>query len=523
MFGRVDGPERVRLRVGVVLDALETQAWVGELVARLADDDAVAALVLVTGSRPPDAGRAVAAYERVDRRLFGAVGDATQTVPLPGTVPVVSVTAETAAGVAAGERVDVLLWLAQHPPAAAGAVPVWWLDVEGVPPFLAAVGRGDATVLTRILTHGDAPGTVREVGRIVTGADPVSLRRVRGNARRQAVEVLLACLTRARDGVSHAAEHDDVPPPPARPVRGLAAGVVTARVVGRIARRRARSLASEEQWVVCHRRRPARDVTAGNMTGFATLQPARGRSFADPFLATHEGRRYLFFEDQVHDAPAAISRVELFPDGTASEPVEVLRRAYHLSYPQVLHRDGAWLMLPETAANGTVELYRAVDFPDRWELDRVLVEGVRAYDTTVFEHDGRTWLFATVGVHGGVIAETLSLFWAESLTGVWEAHPGNPVVADVRSSRPAGRIIRRDGRIVRPSQDGSGRYGRALVFNEIEELSPETYRERELLRIEPGWARGGVAVHHYDSDDEVEVVDSRRRRLRSPVRRMRPA
>jgi hypothetical protein len=42
----------------------------------------------------------------------------------------------------------------------------------------------------------------------------------------------------------------------------------------------------------------------------------------------------------------------------------VLERPYHLSYPYVFFVGDDAFMLPETAANGAIELYRAVSFPD---------------------------------------------------------------------------------------------------------------------------------------------------------------
>ena len=40
-------------------------------------------------------------------------------------------------------------------------------------------------------------------------------------------------------------------------------------------------------------------------------------------------------------------------------------------------------MLPETGDAGRIELYRAVEFPDHWELDRVLIDGLTAFDATL--------------------------------------------------------------------------------------------------------------------------------------------
>ena len=149
-----------------------------------------------------------------------------------------------------------------------------------------------------------------------------------------------------------------------------------------------------------------------------------------------------------------------------------------------------------------------MEFPGRWELDRVLWDGVFAVDTTPLEHDGRTWIFTSIRTPRGGATETLSLFSADSLTSPWLEHPANPVIADARSARPAGRVHARDGRLLRPAQDGSVRYGYALVLNEIRALTPETYREEEMRRVEPSWLPGAIGTHHYDTDGEVEVVDA---------------
>ena len=53
------------------------------------------------------------------------------------------------------------------------------------------------------------------------------------------------------------------------------------------------------------------------------------------------------------------------------------------------------------------------------------------------------------------------------LTNKWTPHPENPIVTDIRTARPGGKIFIQDGKIYRPSQDCSIRYGRALNMNQI--------------------------------------------------------
>jgi hypothetical protein len=163
-----------------------------------------------------------------------------------------------------------------------------------------------------------------------------------------------------------------------------------------------------------------------------------------------------------------------------------------------------------------VLLYRAADFPLGWTLDSVLLDGVQAYDVTVLRREDGFWMFASVPVEGARLSHELSVFFAPALRGPWEAHPANPVVSDVRLARPAGRLFEHQGRLIRPSQDCSSRYGRAVVFNRIEALSPTEYREVPVAVLEPDRARGALAVHTYNADAGLEIIDVRRPALRLP-------
>jgi hypothetical protein len=95
-------------------------------------------------------------------------------------------------------------------------------------------------------------------------------------------------------------------------------------------------------------------------------------------------------------------------------------------------------------------------------------------------------------------------------------HPSNPIVSDVRRARPAGRIFLRDGKLIRPAQDSSRRYGGAIVLNEIEVLTETDYREKAVGRIEPNWRRRTVGTHCYTTDGRYETIDGYRRRVKPP-------
>ena len=161
-------------------------------------------------------------------------------------------------------------------------------------------------------------------------------------------------------------------------------------------------------------------------------------------------------------------------------------------------------MIPETSDNGTVELYRCRRFPDAWVLEKVLAHD-RAVDTTVWIEDGRYWFFTTT-IDPSARAAFLWLFVADSLTGRWIRHPENPISTDVRNARGAGAIFRQNGKLYRPSQDCSGRYGRAFSLNEIATLTPERYAERPVRTVEP--MPGFVGTHTYARCGDIEMIDA---------------
>jgi len=259
----------------------------------------------------------------------------------------------------------------------------------------------------------------------------------------------------------------------------------------------------------------------GSSPGREPVRWRPGHAYADPFLLEHEGRHHLFCEEILPGSwRAVISHMELSVDGApAGPPTPVLEAPYHLSYPCVFAHRGEVFMIPETSSQLRVELYRAVDFPREWRREAVLLDGLAASDATLLEHAGRLWLFVNIAAPSATLLDELHLFSASDLRGPWQPHPANPVVSDVRAGRPAGAIQRWGSRLVRPAQDGSRRYGGAISFREIDELTEERYAEHEVGRIDPA-ELDARATHTYAADRHFEAVDLRRREAR--IRRLRP-
>lgn len=262
-----------------------------------------------------------------------------------------------------------------------------------------------------------------------------------------------------------------------------------------------------ERWILL---RAGRDEPI-DLGRLRPLVPPTGRFWADPHAIASEGMEYVFFEDaSCTTGKGHISVVARRDDGSLTEPVPVVERPYHLSYPFVFQWNHDWYMIPESAENRTIELYRCTRFPDRWTFVHNLKEGIRAFDSTLVEHAGRWWMFANVAGHEGASSwDELCIFHADSpLSRDWQPHAANPVVSDVRRARPAGPFFRRDGVLMRPSQDSSGRYGRALHVNRVDELSVDRYRETTIRTIEPDPRASYFGVHSLSSAGDGIYLDA---------------
>ena len=173
-------------------------------------------------------------------------------------------------------------------------------------------------------------------------------------------------------------------------------------------------------------------------------------------------------------------------------------------------------MIPESSANRTVELYRCQTFPYKWTFEKVLINDINAADITVFYYKNKWWIFANVVENDGASPlDELFLFFTEDLfKGKWISHPQNPIISDVSSSRPAGKLFEYNGKIYRPSQNSSHHYGYGIKINVIETLSEDEYRERCVSEIEPHWDNKLLGTHTLNIDGELTVIDALRSRWR---------
>lgn len=225
------------------------------------------------------------------------------------------------------------------------------------------------------------------------------------------------------------------------------------------------------------------------------------RFVADPFMIERDGQWYLFCEVLDGDTNQGDIGLAVSTDGQnwAWQQI-VLDESFHLSYPQVFRHNGEYWMVPESWEAGGVRLYRAVDFPTKWQLERTLFEGPFV-DATLVQHEDRWWAFTSPRAK---LCDELRLFSTDDLlTGDWIEHPQSPLVeGNPHIARPGGRILQHEGRLFRFAQDGKPIYGSRLWAFEILTLTEDAYAERPSLDVPllegdgHGW--NGLGMHHID-------------------------
>ncbi len=283
-------------------------------------------------------------------------------------------------------------------------------------------------------------------------------------------------------------------------------------LAGKVASRLTRLAKTPELWRTAWRFMDGNDSVASSLRwpagGYIPLKDDGKRFFADPFPFEHEGATYVFCEELPYTTQkGVISFFTISADGVVSTPRVAIEAAYHLSYPMVFRYQGAIYLMPESAAAGTIEIWRAERFPDIWVKEAELLNGIGACDATLIKRDGRLWLFASLLDDSGSSWDALGLFYAENLFGPWRAHPLNPVLIDVGSARPGGFMVEGAGKIRRIAQDSTMRYGGGLSFCDVERLDPEGYRQTTVTRLQPPPRSNATGVHTLNTAGRIEVID----------------
>ena len=534
-FGPMQNPAAIPVTLGILLDGRMQEGWVIESLRQALAVPGVrlAAVAITSGiARASFASRLHRLVDLLDERMrcWGEPLFTPTDIAAQFDVPLLKVKADSRgdgwsldeAGTASLRQCGVDAWLcfaAGAPRRTMDAISrlgVWGIEIGRE--ISATSHWGGATELS-----AGSPITMVSVVDYAASGDGLlyrtfgatitnSLRRNRLSSLHKAISFFRRILERhARDGDGWCSTVPRTPVPARYPTLReptvSAVGRLSWRLLSNVAVNRMRSLKWRDQWQVAYYFADESEV-GFRFEQLRYLVPPKDRFWADPFAVEHEGRYFIFFEEMpFRTNKGHIMAIEVFENGEAGEPQIALERPYHVSYPFVFAWEGSLYMMPETAANGTIEVYRCEGFPFNWKLHRVVLDNINAYDATLWKDSDRWWMFVNVAEQGADSSDELHLYWGATPLGPWTPHRANPVVSDVRSARPAGPLFSREGVLYRPSQDCSLAYGHSVLINRVDVLREDEYRETEIQRISPGWRKDILHVHTLGGNGRLKVID----------------
>ena len=510
-------------RVGVVFDGPRAPRWVDSLIAFLKELPGIEVCQVTFGGPPSRDARPPWLVDRlysvsrqkfdplseVDRKNGESGGDRTETLD--------SIRARGCGVIiwlsSGGGRMN-LAGLAEH-----GVLTVRFGKRPGPLPFWDEVAAGEPTSTATVYWHDSSLDGGRMIRKVETSTVQGLYFTMNAGEPFAAITQTLAglCYEIKQDGPASEERFRRIGEEPAAP-RGpgsypstFQAGRFIARKLSRSAALRWQSRGRDPKWFVAVRPNAGRSIVdpdSNALNGFREIPLPPGSDYlADPFLIEVDGRTWLFVEE----VPSGVSRgrlscMELLDDGSCSGMTVVMEQDYHLSYPCVIPENGELFLLPESGAARQINLYRFTRFPAETELVATLLDGLVAVDTTpIFLND--RWYFFTTTVRP--FMETL-LFSSNRLDGIWTLHPSNPVSTSVINSRSAGHLFWENGRLFRPTQDCSIRYGYAITLNEVTRLTPTEFEEHPVAHVPPKWMPGLLGTHTWNQSSAFQVIDGLR-------------
>jgi len=248
---------------------------------------------------------------------------------------------------------------------------------------------------------------------------------------------------------------------------------------------------------------------------FKCIIPPKDRFWADPYVVFKDNLYYIFIEEFIlkHNK-GHISFLIMDENGIYKKPLTIIDKPYHLSYPFIFEWKDDYYMIPESMKNKSIEIYKCKEFPGSWEFSMKLMENISAVDTSLFYYQEKWWLFTNIKENDGASeSDELFLFSSDNpLSDSWKPHPKNPIISDVRKARSAGKIFLKNGNIYRPSQDCSRTYGYAVKINQIIKLNDTEYEEIEVDSVEPNWGKNITALHTFNKENKLTILDGQMQR-----------
>ena len=233
------------------------------------------------------------------------------------------------------------------------------------------------------------------------------------------------------------------------------------------------------------------------------------RFFADPFIYNHRGNNFCFVEDYSYSKnKGEISVLKIFNEGHQFLG-KVLSEDFHLSFPFIIEDKNDIYLVPETHQKQEIRIYKSLDFPLNWKLEKVLLRNISAVDTVIFKKNGVWWLLTNIdSSNSGDHCSELHIYYSKKLiSSNWTPHRNNPIIFDSNRARNAG-LIKKGDDIYRIFQTQSWSfYGKKFGVAKIEKIDEYEYEEKLYVNISPDFFKDALGTHTFDFKNNLSVFD----------------
>lgn len=246
-----------------------------------------------------------------------------------------------------------------------------------------------------------------------------------------------------------------------------------------------------------------------NRVKISILKASERYWYADPFGFERENKLYIFLEIMdIYTGKGTIGYT-IFSNGTFSPVREVLSEPFHLSYPNVFENNGGIYMLPETCHANQIRLYRAVEFPEKWELEKVLATDINVVDASfLWDDEGELWLYAK---------EFNVALDCEGNTRWFKVNKNSFDLTEVQvqhfaSQRPGGNAFYIGKDAYRPLQDCSTCYGEKVLLYKTTDINNLSKPDILSHIINPDMftcnrKKKYERIHTFNRTQNYEIVD----------------
>lgn len=229
--------------------------------------------------------------------------------------------------------------------------------------------------------------------------------------------------------------------------------------------------------------------------------PYKDRWFADPFiLDVTEDKIFILAEEYRYDHPKG--RIAKLTIGRKSMTIEkmdiILECPTHLSFPNILRRDGKIYVYPENCRSGQLDIYEYDQSQEKLVSPKVICKEA-LWDTSMTNLLGLWQLYGAV--RNDHYMDVYN--WDEGKQLFVYSHS---LTSPEKDNRMAGQLIEYKGSIYFPTQDCSQNYGGGVCLKRVEGTGKDMrlVKEKELL---PPSHILGEGLHTLNEYKGLVVID----------------